>query len=139
VSTLALSTSDADATAPGAALRYADLILLALALPLFVVADLPLLGYAVAAAGWLAQHAVRVIAERRATAAIASGDRRTALGAVGMATVGRLWIVTLPILAVGLIAEREDGLAAAVLAAVLVTVHLGSVAVTRLLHPEQAS
>ena len=140
MSTLALSGSDANATArPGALLRYADLILLALALPLFVLADWPLLGYAVAAGGWLAQHVVRVVAERRATAAIARGDRRTALGAVGMATVGRLWIVTLPILAVGLIAEREDGLAAAVLAAVLVTVHLGSVAVMRLLHPEEGA
>ena len=121
------------------ALRYADLILLAVALPIFVLADLPLLGYAVATAGWLAQHVARVTAERRAAAAIARGDRRSALGAVGIATVGRLWIVTLPILAVGLIAEREDGLAAAVLAAILVTVHLGSIAVIRLLHPEQGA
>jgi hypothetical protein len=120
-------------------LRFADLVVLGVALPVFLLADLPLLGYAVAAAVWLAQHAMRVGAERRAAAAIARGDRRSALGAVGIATVGRLWIVTLPILAVGLIAEREDGLAAAVLAAVLVTVHLGSIAAIRLLHPEQAA
>ncbi len=119
-------------------LRYADLILLALALPIFVLADLPLLGYAVAAAAWLAQHAVLQIANRGASAAIAGGDRRRAVGMIGAATVGRLWIVTLPILLVGLLAEREDGLAAAVLAAALVTVHLGSMAITRLLYPEEA-
>ena len=113
-------------------LRLADLILLAVALPVFVVADLPLLGYAAAAIGWLAQHAVRVRADRRMRVALAGGDRRAALGAVGISTVARLWIVTAPILVVGLVADREDGLAAAVLAAALVTVHLGAVAIGRL-------
>ena len=138
MSTLALSGSDTGAKQPGAALRYADLILLALALPIFVVADLPLLGYAVVAAAWLAQHALLQVAERSARAAIARGDRRRALGMIGAATMGRLWIVTLPILLVGLLGEREDGLAAAVLAAALVTVHLGSVATARLLYSEEA-
>jgi hypothetical protein len=138
VSTLALSGSEASSAArPGVALRYADLILLALALPVFLVADLPLLGYAVAAVAWLAQHALLRIAERGAAASIARGDRRRALGMIGAATLGRLWVVTLPILVVGLLAEREDGLAAALLAAVLVTVHLVSMAFARLLYPEE--
>jgi hypothetical protein len=138
VSTLAISGSEATAgQRPGLALRYADLFLLALALPLFVLADLPLLGYAVAAVAWLAQHAVLKVAERGAGAAIARGDRRRALGMIGAATLGRLWVVTLPILLVGLIAERQDGLAAAVLSFVLVTVHLCSMALTRLLYPEE--
>ena len=136
MSTLAIEASEASAGRPSALLRYADLIVLALALPVFVVAGLPLLGYAAAALGWLAQHALRVGAERRAREALASGDRRTALGAVGISTVARLWIVTAPILVVGLVAEREDGLAAAVLAAALVTVHLGAVALERLQAPE---
>jgi hypothetical protein len=105
----------------------------------FVLADWPLLGYAVAAVAWLVQHALLVVAERRARAAVASGDRRRALGMIGAATIGRLWVVTLPILVVGLVAEREDGLAAAVLAAGLVTVHLGSMAIARLLYPEEAA
>ena len=40
------------------ALRYPDVIVLVLALPVFVLADWPLLGYAVCAGAWLAQHGV---------------------------------------------------------------------------------
>ena len=138
MSTLALSGSDTAARSERAplALRYADLILLALALPLFLIAGWPLLGYAVVAAAWIAQHALLALAESRTRQALASGDRRRALGIAGGSTLARLWLVTAPILAVGLVADREDGLAAAVLAVALVTLHLASVAVTRLLYPE---
>ena len=118
------------------ALRYADVILLALALPLFVLADLPLVGYAALAAAWLAQHALSAYAERRTRTALADGDRRLALGITGGATLARLWLVTATILLVGLLGDREDGLAAAVLAFVLVTVHFGCLAFTKLLYPD---
>ncbi len=121
------------------ALRYADLFVLALALPIFVIADWPLLGYAVCAVVWGAQHVVLAMTERRAAAALSAGDRRRALGLVGGATIGRLWLVTAPIIVVGLIADREDGLAAAVLAAVLVTFHLVSLALTKGLYQEDAA
>jgi hypothetical protein len=134
LSTLALEGSEA--AAGGRALRYADLLLLALALPVFVLADLPLLGYAAAAAAWLAQHAILVFAERRSAEALRAGNRRGALGSIAAATLGRVWLVTLAILLVGLLAEREDGLAAAVLSAVLVTAHLGGQALSRLFAPE---
>ena len=120
-------------------LRYADLILLALALPVFLVADFPMLGYAAAAAAWIVQHALLAFAQRTATAALRSGDRRRAMGAIGVTTLGRVWLVALAILLVGLLGEREDGLAAAVLSLALVTVHLGSTAVARLLYPQEAS
>jgi hypothetical protein len=138
LSTLAIEGSDAGARRGPAplALRYADVVLLALAFPLFVAADLPLLGYAVCAAAWLAQHAVLAFADARAKRALAAGDRRLALGIVGGATLGRLWLVTAAILLVGLLGERDDGLAAAVLTFVLVTVHLGSLALAKLLYPE---
>lgn len=121
---------------PPLALRYPDLIALVLALPLFVLSELPVLGYAVCVAAWLAQHAVLAFAEARAKRALGRGDRRLALGIIGGATLGRLWLVTIAILLVGLLGEREDGLAAAVLTFVLVTLHLGSLAVIRLLYPE---
>ena len=134
MSTLALEGSDADSGGrPSAVLRHADLGLLALALPVFVLADLPLLGYGAAAAAWLAQHAVLVLAERRAAAALGRGDRRTALGLVGASTLGRVWLVALAVLLVGLLGDREDGLAAAVLCLALVTVHLAALALTKLL------
>jgi hypothetical protein len=150
LSTLALGTEAAAAAGPeagaatsvagpGVLLRYADLVVLALALPVFVVAGWPLVGYAAAAGAWLAQHVVLAYAERASLAALRRGDRRRALGIVGAATLGRLWLVTLTILLVGLLGEREDGLAAAVLTLVLVTVHLACLAVARLLHPPEAT
>lgn len=139
MSTLALDGSDAAAAAGGAPawLRYADLGLLALALPVFALAGLPMLGYAAAAAAWLAQHAVLVLAQRRAAEALRRGDRRVALGSIAAATLGRVWIVTLAILLVGLLGDREDGLAAAVLSLALVTAHFGALGFTRLLYPEE--
>jgi hypothetical protein len=135
LSTLALGTS---AEAPdsgrgtGATLaRYCDVVLLAVALPVFVVTGLPLLGYAAAAAAWLAQHVVLFLAERHAAQALERGDRNRAMGAIGFATLGRLWLVTGTILLVGVLGDREAGLAAAVLSVVLVTAHLAGIALSR--------
>ena len=121
------------------ALRYADLGLLAVALPIFVLADLPMLGFAAAAVAWLAQHFVLALAERGAKSAAARGDRRRALGLIGAATLGRVWLVTLAILLVGLLGEREDGLAAAVLTLALVTTHLICMALSKLFEPQGTS
>jgi putative exporter of polyketide antibiotics len=55
---------------------------------------------------------------------------------MAVATLGRVWVLALAILLVGL-ADRESGLAAAVLAIVLFTVHLTGTALSRLLTPEQ--
>jgi hypothetical protein len=117
--------------------RYIDLVVLALALPVFLLADLPLVGYAAIAAAWIAQFLVLTFAESRVKQALARGERRPALGIMGGSILVRLWIVTGAVLAVGLIGEREDGLAAAVMAAVLITVHLVATAVSRVLDPEQ--
>jgi hypothetical protein len=137
LSTLAIDGSD---RAPGsrfaAAVRFADLAVLALALPVFLLGGLPMLGYAVAAAAWLAAAGIQVAAERHVKRSIATGKRNTALGTIAAATLGRLWIVTLAILLVGL-ADRESGLAAAVLAAVLVTVHFAGLAIGRMIASDQ--
>ena len=95
-------------------LRYLDLVVLALALPVFLAADLPLLGWAgIAAAGRL-QRAVHAGFLRRAEG---SGNARSALGLMSVSLIGRVWFLALAVLAVGLI-EREAGLPAAVLTAV---------------------
>ena len=106
------------------AVRYLDLPLLVAALPVFVVADWPLLGYAVLAGVWVVQLAIELLAQRRAERAMRAGDRRTAMGWVGATGLARVWIVALAVLLVGL-SEREAGLAAALLALALFTVHLG--------------
>jgi hypothetical protein len=107
------------------AIRYADLAVLALALPVFLLLDASMLGYFALAAAWLVQRGVQLAAERAATRALRDGVRRNALGFVAGATLVRLWIVTLTILIVGTAGTREAGLSAALLALVLVTVSLG--------------
>ena len=82
-------------------LRYGDLALLALALPIFVAAGWPLVGYAVAAGAWLAQHAMIIISDRASKAALANGERNRALGIVAGTTLGRVWLVAMAILLVG--------------------------------------
>jgi hypothetical protein len=121
-----------------AALRYGDLAFLAIALPIFAIAGWPMAGYAVAAAAWLAQRGIELAADRRVVQALAEGERRTALGTVAASMLARIWLVTLAILLVGLLGQREDGLAAAVLSAVLITAHLGGRSIERLLGREDA-
>lgn len=119
-------------------MRYADLLLLAMALPLFLLAGWPLAGYGVAAAAWLAQHGIQLFAESRSRRALAAGDRKTALGVIAGATLGRVWLVTLSILLVGGLGEREDGLAAALLCVALVTLSLAGRALSHLFDGEGA-
>ena len=113
-------------------IRYADLALLVAAVPVFLVADLPMLGYAVIAAAWIVQRLVLSAAQRRAAASLAAGERRAAVGVTAASTLGRVWFVALCVLLVGVLGDREDGLAAAVLAAVLFTAQLGGIAISRM-------
>ena len=98
-------------------MRYLDLALLALALPIFIAADLPLLGWAGAAFGWLTQRGVQVLIENRARA---SDDPRTVAGLLTGSMIARGWIVAGSIFVVGL-SEREAGLSAAILSITLFT------------------
>ena len=60
------------------ALRYLDIVILILALPVFLAADLPMLGYAAAAVAWLVQRAIQVVLNRKAAAADDPRDGRRA-------------------------------------------------------------
>jgi hypothetical protein len=135
LSTLAIDGSSSVSRAgPGVlALRYGDLALLAFALPVFILAGWPMLGYAVAAAAWLLQWGIELAANRRVARALADRERNTALGVLGASTLARVWLVALAILLVGLLGERQDGLAAALLSAVVFTAHLGGRGLERLL------
>ena len=112
-------------------MRYLDVVLLALALPVFVAADWPLLGYAVAAGAWVTQRLLRAYAERRSARSIAAGDRRDAFRTTAISGLGRVWLVSVAVLLVGLLATREDGLAAALLVTALFTVQLATTALTQ--------
>jgi hypothetical protein len=128
MSTLALDgTSGAVGTSRMAiALRYLDLVLLAAALPVFLAADLPMVAYAVVAAVWVVLYAIDIAANRAIAGAVERRDRRAAMGWIGASGLARAWIVALAVLLVGLVDSKHAGLAAAVLALVLFTVHLGT-------------
>ena len=90
--------------------------MLALALPVFVAAGWPVVGWAACAGAWIVQRALHGLMLRR----IAGGkDPKAAVGVLGASMMIRLWLVAGVILVVGLTTSKEAGLAAAILAAVL--------------------
>ena|SRR6476661_1515788 len=112
--------------------KYVDLLLLAVALAVFLLGGLPLLGYAVAAASWLAQRGIQALAGRRAQAELSAGNRQKAMGIVAATTLGRVWLMATAVLVVGLVAEREAGLAAGVLLVALFTVSFAAQGISHL-------
>ncbi|MGN6586120.1 MAG: hypothetical protein ACTHKT_01445 [Solirubrobacterales bacterium] len=101
--------------------KYVDLLALLVALAVFLLGGFPMLGFAVAAAAWLVQRGLQVLANRRMKEHLAAGNRQKAMGIVAGTTLGRVWLMATAVLLVGL-AERESGLAAAVLLAGLFTI-----------------
>jgi hypothetical protein len=101
--------------------KYVDLLVLAAALAAFLLGGLPMLGFAAGAAGWLAQRGIQMVASKRAQAELTAGNRQKAMGIVAATTLGRVWLMATAVLLVGL-AERQAGLAAAVLVLVLFTI-----------------
>lgn len=116
-------------------LRWLDIAVLVLALPVFIALDAPLLGYAVCGGVWLVGRAAHLAAQRHAESALAEGNRRRALGTMAVATLGRVWLVALAVLLVGL-SNEDAGLAAALLAAALVTAYFIGLGLQRLFEPE---
>jgi hypothetical protein len=101
-------------------LRNLDLVVAVLALPLFVLADLPLAGWLTGAGTYAAQRAIGAYTARRAAA---SGDARTIVGLMAGSMIGRGWLVALTIFAVGVTVGNAAGLSAAVLFIALFTVY----------------
>ena len=103
-------------------LRYLDIVLLIVALPIFLVAGLPMLGYAAGAGAWIVQRAVQVLLQRRATA---SRDPRTVVGLLAASMIARGWFCAIAIFLAGILGDNDTGLAAAVLIVMLFTVYFG--------------
>jgi hypothetical protein len=115
--------------------KYVDLLILIAALAVFLLGGLPMLGYAVGTAAWLAQRGIQALASRRASAELAAGNRQKAMGIVAATTLGRVWLMTTAVLLVGLV-EREAGLSSAILVAVLFTVSFAAQGLAHLFEPE---
>jgi hypothetical protein len=99
--------------------RWLDLAVLALALPLFLALGV-VVGWAFVTGTWLALRALPPWLRKRAR--VAEDPRRgTLVMAVGM--MARVWVLAFAIFGAGIV-EREAGLGAALLSIVLVTVNL---------------
>ena len=96
-------------------IRYFDIVLLILALPVFLIGGLPMLGYVAGGGIWLVQRAIQIYANRKA---VEADDPRTTVGIAAGSMIGRAWLVALTIFAAGL-NDEDAGLAAAVLVIVL--------------------
>jgi len=101
-------------------LRYLDILVGVLALPVFVLADVSLAGWITGFGTYAAQRAIGELATRRAAA---SEDTRTTVGLMAGSMIGRGWLVALTIFAVGVTVGDEAGLSAAVLFIALFTVY----------------
>jgi hypothetical protein len=96
-----------------------------------------MLGFAAGAAAWLAQRGIQAIAGRRAAAELAAGRRQRAMAIVASTTLGRVWLMALAVLLTGL-AEREAGLASAVLLAALFTISFAAQGIAHLFDEPEA-
>jgi peptidoglycan biosynthesis protein MviN/MurJ (putative lipid II flippase) len=108
--------------------RYLDVVILVLAAPFVVLLGAPVLGYAAAAAAWIALRIAGAVLERHVAR---KQDPRAVLGLTIGSSVVRVWLIGLTILAVGLLAEREDGLAAGITVLVAFTVYFATALILR--------
>jgi hypothetical protein len=105
-------------------LRFADMLVVVMMAPIVALVDLPLLGFAVGAAAYIAQRFAALALERHAKNA---ADVRKTIGLNLAGAFARAWFLAIVVLVVGKTNDREDGLMAAVLIAIAFTVYLMSV------------
>jgi hypothetical protein len=101
--------------------RYLDLVVLVfVALPIFLLAGLPIEAYVVGGGAWILQRVVQLLMQRRAEA---SDDPRVVAGWTAGSMIARGWFCALAIFGVGLAEGDEAGLSAALLVIALFTVY----------------
>jgi hypothetical protein len=102
--------------------RYMDVAVLILALPIFLLGDLPIAGWAVGAGVYVVQRVIRDVLANKARE---SGDPRTVAGLLVASMLARGFLVALLLLGVGLAAGNKAGLCAAVLFLAAFTISFG--------------
>lgn len=120
----------------GGAFAYLDLALLVLALPLVVLAGVPLLGFGLAVAGWLAARALGFAADGFAAR---SDDQRRALLVAIVALFGRLWLVVLAVVIAARLGDDKDGLTAVIVIGFAFTAYFVMAILLRPRPPRRAS
>jgi hypothetical protein len=112
------------------ALRYIDLILLWLSVPVALALGAPQFGVLLAAVVWTVQRLVALAVDRRAR------QRETVREAIGlnMATMmARQWLLATTVVVAGVAVGREDGVAAAAVLLVAFTISLAATLLLRAL------
>lgn len=110
------------------ALRYIDLVLLWLTVPLALALGAPQLGVLLAAVAWTVQRLVALEVDRRAR------ERESVREAIGlnMATMfARMWLIGTTVVVAGVGGRREDGVAAAAVLLVAFTISFVSTLLNR--------
>ncbi len=95
---------------PPLALRYVDVILLLIAVPIALALGAPSFGLLVGAGAWLLQRLLGVADRRAIVNAAAPGSR---LGLNFVDAFARIWLLAGAIVVAGAVGSRQDGLAAA--------------------------
>jgi len=114
------------------ALRYIDLVLLWLSVPLLLVLGAPQFGVLLAAVVWTVQRAVALGVDRRAQR---SESLRETIGLNVATMFARLWLMGGAVVVAGVAGEREDGAAAAAVLLVVFTVAFATTLLQRSLQP----
>lgn len=108
--------------------RYLDVVLVVLAAPFVVLMGAPVLGFAVGGVAWIVQ---RLAARAVGRLAARQKSYQAAIGLSMASALARAWAIALTILAVGLLAEREDGLTAGITVLVAFTVYFATSLILR--------
>lgn len=95
---------------PPLALRYLDVIVLLIAVPIALALGAPSFGVLVGTGAWLLQRLVAVADRRAIVKAAAPGSR---LGLNFVDAFARIWLLVAGIVVAGAVGSRQDGLAAA--------------------------
>lgn len=104
----------------GAATRHPDVVVMVLAFPVFVLAELPLAAYALAVGTWFVQ--ALVIGRMNARAAAAE-DPKSIIGYTIGGFVVRAWVVAAGLIVAAVAFDDRAGLAAALLLIALFTAY----------------
>jgi hypothetical protein len=114
-------TTTTDAPMAVRVMRNLDLAVLVVALPIFIAAGWPIVGWITGAGLYVGQRLLRALAARKAEQA---DDPRQTVGLLAGSMILRGWVVAGAILAIGLTTDSETGLSAAVLFLATFTVAL---------------
>ena len=115
-------------------LRRPDFVVLALALPIFFAAGLPLLSWAAVTIVWVLQFALQAYLDHKVAD---STDPKKVLGMLAGGALARAWLVATALLITGLI-DRETGLYAILLTMVVFTVYFAAKVMGRLFEESEA-